>query len=93
MTGLRFWYRKDQEPHRVTASVQRVDNVLGVRRAFPRVAQTKMGCPLSMTDKRLRAIAVLEVELAMTEAHCQETLNYGSDLGESQPAARDGRTA
>lgn len=31
-----------------------------------------MGCPVSMTDKRRRAIAVLEVELAMTEAHAKK---------------------
>ena len=30
-----------------------------------------LGYPLRMTDKRLRAIAALEVELAMTEAHAK----------------------
>ncbi len=34
-------------------------------------ADNKLGYAFLMTDKRLRAIAALEVELAMTEAHAK----------------------
>lgn len=39
-------------------------------------------CTPPVTDKRLREIAVLEVELAMTEAHAEKLANTVSNLAD-----------
>ncbi len=50
-----------------------------------------LGYPLRMTDKRLRAIAALEVELAMTEAHAKRLSTVAPNL--AAPEQQSGMAA
>jgi len=44
----------------------------------------RLGYPLPMTDKRRRAIAALEVEVAMTEAHVKRLSAVAPDLADPE---------